>query len=198
MAIYEVALTKGSTFKEKSGLEWTNVYTLSTPGLDDLDAEAAIDSLVRLERPVHATDVTFVRATVYERATLSTRMIPLYGKALEGVGEVSTGAIIYKECCVLVQWELPRAGGLSGIGRSRRLSKWLHVNQLASSNPGASVLQGAGAFPATLIDIYLDLYANPAKNQTHGGGKLSNPRGIEPVGVKVVPHVQHHQFHRGT
>ncbi len=194
MGKFRVIITKSQTFQGKVE-EFSNVYVLDTGTFEGFDDEAAINSIVGLEKAVHSTEVTFVRGESYGINPV-TGDNPRFGKPLSGAGTMAAGARIYVECAILVKFELPRKGGLIGIGRRRMLRKWikpgyLPTNAASDSNSG-KVAMGSGA-----QEFFRTSYAEPLRNNSHGGGSLAAENGDRPSGSAVHPFVEHRQYRAG-
>ncbi len=198
MGIWRVTVEKRHAFQQPEGVEFSNVYTLSTAAGVELNGANAISSIVTLEKAVHGNAVSFDRATVYLKRAL-TGYDPFYGEDLSGTGQIVSGGgatDVYAECAILCQFELPRTGGLIGVGRSRRLSKWLHVASLMGS-PTAGMITGRAALSTAIQAQYATSYGTPLRTNTHGGGLLCNEDGDRPIDFSVQPYVEHRQFHAG-
>jgi hypothetical protein len=192
--MFKVIIKKRIAFQGRLE-EFSNVYVLSTGIAETFGDEAAIDSIVALEKTVHAGPVTFFKGETYGINPV-TGDVPRFGKDLSGGGSMAAGAQIYNEAAILVTFELPRKGGLIGIGRRRMLRKWLHTGYLPV---GAASESNAGAVDlgATAKGVILNNYANPLRTAEHGGGKIAAPNGDLPTASAVRPYLEHHQFHAG-
>lgn len=174
--------------------EFSNVYHLDEVGSTAADGNAAVDSLVAIERAVHGTDVRFKEAKVYRFGGLAGTE-GIYRETLTGTGALNTLERCYRECAVLVKFELPRSGTF-GFGRFRQLMKWLHVAQLPGVIDG-QFKNGIAVMNAGAVTFYRDSYATPLMTQPHGPGRLSNAAGVRPTALAIHPYLEHRQFHQG-
>ncbi len=194
MGMFRVVVKKEIPFQGRSE-QFSNVYVLNTGVFEGFDDNAAIDGLVAIERAVHAPQVRFVRGESYGINPV-TGDNPRFGKDLDVRGTGGGGDPMYHEAAILVKMELPRAGGLVGIGRRRMLRKWLHIG----SGPVAlDANQRAGQDPIgqNVIDLFDARYAEPLFSREFGGGRISAPNGDRPTSRSIHPWVEHHQFHAG-
>lgn len=194
MGNFKIIITKEVDFQGRKE-QFSNVYTLSTGVAEAFDDGAAIDSIVELERAVHTQFVRFVRAESYGVNPV-TGDNPRFGKDLAVVGTMPYSQMTYYECAVLVQFELPRSGGLIGIGRKRRLKKWLHSGALGGAETTEQV-RGSAALSVAQKARFMDSYATPLMNQEHGGGRLAALNGDLPSSAAVHDYLEHRQFHQG-
>jgi hypothetical protein len=191
---FRVIITKASQFQGRLE-QWSNVYILDTGTFETFEDEAAINSIVALEKTVHGGNVQFVKGETYGINPV-TGDNPRFGKPLSGNGTMGSGPQIYKETAVLVKFELPRAGGLTGIGRRRMLRKWLHCGYLPTA-ASTGMAYGDEPLGSTTKTAFLNNYANPLRNGNHGNGQLSAPNGDKPTAAAVHDYLEHRQFHAG-
>lgn len=195
MAVFKLVTVKSVMFQGVRE-EFTNQYHLSTAFGETFGDAAALNAIKDLERNIFAPAVTFERGVSYETGPgpNNTRHIEDWAQA--GAASPSD-APVYRECAVLVEWELPRAG-LFNLGAKRFLRKWLHTACLPGGGVGtAPAVEGGAVIPAPVQLAIVDMYADPLRNGTFGGGQLVAPNGDRPTGPSnVKDYLEHRQFHR--
>lgn len=196
MAVFSVVTLKEVSFQGRQE-QFSNAYHLTTSTGEEFDDQAAINSIVSLERAVHATAVRFVSAVSYD-VSLTNNLTPRRREFLEVQGQGAPPDGTYRECAALCRVELPR-GGVFNLGRRRFLSKWLHlctstVGGVAAGD-GTRSGEALAAFDAPLLSTYWE----PMVTQEHGGGLLCAPNGDLPLeGAQpfIGDYLEHRQFHR--
>lgn len=197
MAEFQVVVLKSIPFQGVEE-EYSNVYTLTTDFGEQFADEAAIDSIVGLERGVHATTVRFLSAVSYEG--VGGNLTPRFRKFIDLPGQQSPTTNMYHECAVLCTIELPRSG-LFGLGRRRFLRKWLHTGcgNIGANSMGGNGQTGSGIMSSAYTTAMLNTYWTPMVTAEHGGGLLSATNGDRPISLanaRISPYLEHRQFHR--
>lgn len=192
MAVGQVVIVKQVPWQGGSE-EFSNVYNLDDLANTAEAGQAAAESILALERAVHAPTVNFKELRVYTFQGLA-GYEGIYRADINLAGlNASAGGSMYRECAILVKFELPRSG-IGGFGRFRQLMKWLHVGGMIS---GDAQITGATALTATQKTFYTTNYADPLRNNLHGGARLSNGDGVRPSAARIHDYVEHRQFHQG-
>ncbi len=123
MALVGVSITKRVAFRN-STQEFSNIYHYTYVGVNPGAglAEQIVDELVRVEKLLHASSVSFIRARLWSAGGTIAENTMIFQKALTGTGSVQDQPEMDRERAVLVQW----AAGKDRRGRPVRLKKWFH------------------------------------------------------------------------
>lgn len=190
MARVKLAITKSTPFQGKAE-EFSNVYTYEDVDIDSETAKnALVTEVVNAEKAIHASDVTFVRAQMWDVGTPPNYM--QLSKTLTGVGSMTPTAQMYRECAILCVWPLPRAIRITRAFR-RDLRKYVHTNVAHHYE-----LSGSGSLPyggraSTALNAYMDKVAAPV-----AGVAMVAPDGAGVTGPgQTHGWLQHRQFPRG-
>ena len=192
-----VSVTKSISFRG-AAQEFTNTYYYNTQNIiSGPIADALTDAVVALERPMHGSNVSFVRAKCWSTGTGSPSTNEMMvQKNLSGVG---TNAAVSptnhdRERAYLVRF---RAGSDSK-GRAVYLRKWWHleINALATIPISNAQLQQTAQLDATQR-AQLVTYANAFKSLTVLGSTfdLVSQKGRAIDGATTAhPYFEHHQL----
>jgi hypothetical protein len=123
MAQIGITIVKSTAFRD-SVQEFSNTYHYGAVGPNPSESRALqlIDELVAIEKTLHSTLVTFVRARLWSSGGTIAENKMIAQKALSGQGTQSTTTAMDKERAYLIQWN----AGLDNRGRQVRLKKWFH------------------------------------------------------------------------
>lgn len=121
MARYGVSITKRVSFRGFEQ-EFSNVYFYGHPTAIQTNPGAFIDDIVAIERDLHSTDVTFVRAAFWSAGGGPVANEMIHQKSLSGTGNQATNTSMDRERAVLIQWP----AGKDSRGRPVFLRKWFH------------------------------------------------------------------------
>lgn len=146
MAVFAVSITKSVPWRGAPE-EYANVYHYQTTPGELFPDEAVIAEVVRLEKLIFASNVTFRVGRTWgptgegPEASVTREIVDL-----SGTGALGPTAGMYRECAILIQWPLGRYGSRN---RPQFLRKWLRT-QAANGYPtnGADPLAeqpGAGS-----------------------------------------------------
>ena len=198
MATIGVSITKSCPWRGGVA-EFSNVYhyNRATPPESGAEAQAIINAVRELERPVHAVEVKFLRAKIWGPtgvgAGASLMIDDAVWTGIAGLAASTTG--FYKELAYLIQWPLGRYGSRN---RRQYLRKWLHT----CSSLGATVGQQDGSSVITPVPTALATYITSAASLTVTGStesplELVSESGKLPVSPgSMYPFLEHHQFGR--
>lgn len=198
MARRIISIEKEATFQGKTE-RWSNAYCYETAATTDAEYSTLIDAIVAAERPVHAPQVSFKRASVYTTQGLNGpadlgSMYFVKDLSVVGTAIASGGGTMYREAAVLVKWPLPRKQKATGLGRQRSLKKWIHTCSVMGFN--TAVNQGTEALTSTEKGPFMTYAASIGGPVT--GTTLVAPDGTPPSGVaQVHDYLEHRQFKRG-
>lgn len=139
------------------------------------------------------TGVTFLTAKSYGIGGPNISNVMREIKDLTGTGS-QAGPAMYKECAILINFELPR----SLILRRRRVGrKWLHVvNSPDLAAIGGSTVTGETALSTTTRNFYLTNYAQVLVDEAWPGGAEFASGGDPFTNPTVGDYLEHRQFHR--
>jgi hypothetical protein len=159
-------------------------------------AEALIDALVALLKPMHATSINFVRAKCWTAGGTKAENQMLFQKNLSGTGTNSAApsTFIDKERAFLVRLR----AGVDTKGRPAYLRKWFHldVGVLGGSGFTNGQVQNTEALNSTHRN-QLVTWANQFKsiNATAQTWEWKGPKGRSITGDTVAhPYYEHHQL----
>lgn len=138
MSIVGVSITKRTAFRD-AAQEFSNTYHYNSGGANPSmsEAEKIIDHLVVLEKRIHATSVSFVRARLWSAGGTQEQNRMIFQKTLSGTGSLAADSIVDRERAYLMQWP----AGRDVRGRPVRLKKWYHT----------CAPIGLGAWPAGVL-----------------------------------------------
>lgn len=123
MAHVGVAIVKRFAFRDATQ-EFTNVYHYQWTGLDPgaALAESLIDRIVAIERPLHATVVSFVHARCWNAGGTIQENDMIIEKPLNLLGTATVRAGMDRERAFLFRWR----AGVDSLGRPVYLRKYYH------------------------------------------------------------------------
>lgn len=195
MGQVHVSVLKETQFQGRAE-QFSNVYRYEIGDVTPEKCEALIAPVVAAERALFGSAVTFRQARVY---TTNSGFPITVGQTfaiqdLSGTGSGGGTGYMYKECAVLVQWPLPRRVSVGGgIGRTRRLSKWLHTCAGASLN----IAEATGESPLTSAQK-APYVTYAAAVRTVNGHSLVAPDGdVTTAAAEIQPYLEHRQFPPG-
>lgn len=124
MGQISISITKRVAFRD-AVQEFSNVYTYLHIGLDPQPslAQEFIDALVALEKPLHSSAVTFVKARVWSSGGTKAENRTLHTATLTGIGTRTANSAVDRERAVLIRWP----AGLDVRGKPVYLRKWFHI-----------------------------------------------------------------------
>lgn len=197
MPIYGASITKRFLYHGVQE-EFSNVYHYNSGVIDSVAANAILDQLVQLERPVHASGpVFFVEGRVWEVGGSPQENEMILVRDLSGQGSLAIATPVHRACAVVVKLYLGRK---SRTGRRVYLRKHVHSAGLPSSAVEEAV--GAAVLGATNKGPFLT-YGNGIKNLTVAGvpdgARLCAPDGSGlPLGTnaEVLDYLSIRQFGR--
>lgn len=123
MAQIAVSITKRTAFRD-AVQEFSNVYNYWYVGFNPGEglAQSFIDNIVEIERLLHSTAVTFVKARVWSSGGTKAQNQMILQSQLTGTGVRAQNDLVDRERAFLVQWP----AGLDVRGKPVRLKKWFH------------------------------------------------------------------------
>lgn len=197
MARVGVSITKSTAFRN-STQEFSNVYYYTdsggTPSVSD--ADALIDALVTFEKPIHGTNVTFVRGRCWTQGGSPGTNNMISQKTLSGTGARSSVTSFDKERAFLFRL---RAGNDSR-GNPVYLRKWFHAcgSLYAGQTVQSAWLDQTSAF-GTTEENAMNLIIDPVKNISAAGRTWSlcskSGRNFDSgQGFKSHKYLEHHQL----
>lgn len=189
-----VSVTKRVAFRD-SVQEFSNVYNYLHIGLDPQPSlsEQFVDAVVAVERELHATSVTFIRARVWTSGGTKAENRMIYQKVLTGTGTGTPLPAFDKERSYLIQWP----AGKDSRGKQVYLKKWYHACGLVlgfqiaegvlgnqeSLTAAARAALVAGVKALSPLTIGSQQYAFMAE-----GGRLTE--GLPPIAHRYLEHHQ--------
>jgi hypothetical protein len=192
-----VSVVKSFSFRGVAQ-EFSNTYYYETTlGVLEGTAISLIDAVVALERPMHSSSVTFVRARCWSAGGTKQENQMLAQKQLSGAGTNSNGPLssMDRERAFLVRF---RAGN-DTKGRPVYLRKWWHldVGVIATDNLGTGgVLQNTAQL-GSAARSQLVTWGNQFKSVQVGPQEFSlvSEKGRNIDGPTVAhPYLEHHQL----
>lgn len=148
MARVGVSITKRAVFRD-STQEFSNVYHYTYTGLNPgaTLAQAIVDNIVPIEKTMHSTAVTFMRARVWSAGGTVSENQMIYQGNLTGTGSLTASTVLDKERAILLQWP----AGFDSRGHPVYLRKWYHsdcsaIGGVTISNP---MVQNASGFSSS-------------------------------------------------
>lgn len=156
MPVYGFSITK-SVAHRGTQEEFSNVYhfemAVAEAAADTFDFKPYVDEIVRLEKLVHGSAVTWLRARVWGPTELGpAASLIRKDYTLSGVGGVVSGIITYPELAVVISWPLSRSVATK---RKRFLRKYLHVYRISDVTfPESPLITPTGQ--ATFKNTYAD------------------------------------------
>jgi hypothetical protein len=195
MAHIAISIVKSTAFRD-SVQEFSNTYHYGAIGPNPSESRALqlIDELVTIEKTLHSTLVTFVRARLWSAGGNVAENQMIAQKTLTGVGSMSTSTNMDKERAFLVQWD----AGLDTRGRKVRLKKWFHsCGFIGAHTMDSGILSGVTGFSGTdrtAIADKVDAVTRLGIGVEEYG--LIAPSGRERDGGDPVAHkyLEHHQL----
>lgn len=192
-----VSITKSTTFRGVAQ-EFANTYYYESAvgEMTGAQAEALIDALVALEKPMHSSDITFVRARCWSTGQGEANNVMLFQKSLSGAGTSTAGVntSMDRERAFLVRI---RAGNDSK-GRPVYLRKYWHLMVAAVSTISISAGQLQNTSPLNSTQrAGLEAFYNSFKTVTASGGPyvLCAKSGRQVTGDTIAhPYLEHHQL----
>lgn len=121
MARIAIAVTKRVSFRG-ANQEFSNVYHYNDPLNTGPPYAALVSEVVGVERNLHSTDVTFVRAKAWTAGGTPSQNQMQYEVDLTGTGNQVTSTTMDRERAVLVRWP----AGFDSRGKPVYLRKWFH------------------------------------------------------------------------
>jgi hypothetical protein len=196
MALVGCSITKSCVFRD-AVQEFSNIYHYRWIGVNPGEqlAEALIDKLVALERPLHANSVTFVRGRVWSAGGTKAENNMIFQKALTGVGTGATAQGYDKERAYLIRWR----AGVDTRGKPVYLRKWFHLDAaVASIVPSSGVLQNATGWTTAQRTSIANVF-NPFNPLDFGGlalpAELTSATGRSSVATaEAHKYLEHHQL----
>ncbi len=192
MSSYAISITKSVSF-QGAAEEFSNAYTFDTAAGESFNDIQNIDWLVALEKAVFGTNVTFIRAASYGIGGTNAGNVMREVKDLTGTGS-QNGMDMYRECALLVNFQLPR----SLILRRRRIGrKWLHLGKFKTA-PGSTTeaQSGSAAIAAADQTWYITNYAQKLVTETPPGGGDFSSGGDAFTSPTIAPYLEHRQLGR--
>jgi hypothetical protein len=195
MAHIAISIVKSTAFRD-SVQEFSNTYHYGAIGPNPSESRALelIDELVAIEKTLHSTLVTFVRARLWSAGGNVAENQMIAQKTLTGVGSMSTSTNMDKERAYLIQWD----AGLDTRGRKVRLKKWFHAcGFIGAHTLDSGTLSGVTGFSSsdrTAIATKVDAVTRLGVGVEEYG--LIAPSGRERDGGNPVAHkyLEHHQL----
>lgn len=197
MATIGMSITKATSWRGETQ-EFSNVYHYNGLVPTEEDVPAILASLRDVEKPLHGSNVNFVRGALWgptEQGKAASKMIDTVKWDFQtGSGGAATNAY-YKEAAILIQWYLGRYGTRN---RKQYLRKWIHpVN---SSIVSVSMVTGDAKWGTTPAAIAAYITAvtqfTPSGAPSAGSYQLGTREG-RPAGAGVLyPYLEHRQFGR--
>jgi hypothetical protein len=196
MSITGVSITKSCSFRGVSQ-EFANTYYYETPlAVIAATADSMIDAIVALEKPMHASSVSFVRGRAWSAGGTPAQNEQLASKILSGVGTNanSPSTAMDKERAFLVRVR----AGVDTKGRPVYLRKWWHldVGTIASTAISNTMLQNTASL-VTAQRTQLEAWFDSFKHITVGaqGFDLVSDKGRQISGAtQAHPYLEHHQL----
>jgi hypothetical protein len=192
-----VSITKSISFRG-SAQEFSNTYYYNTlNAVGSAIAEGLIDDIVSLERPMHGSNVSFVRAKCWLTGTgsQSTNEM-LFQKNLTGVGTNASASPVNhdRERAFLVRFR----AGVDSKGRPVYLRKWWHleINAINTVPVSNAMLQQTEQLTSTQR-AQLVTWGNNFKDRTVLGASfnLVSQNGRQITGDTTAhPYFEHHQL----
>lgn len=190
MATYAFAITKTIMWR---GVQtpFSNVYHYSNLS-EAADFGAILDQLRDIERPIHATTVTFIQGRAWGptdqgQAASVTKTIKDYNLAGTHVASSS----MYREAALLLQWPLGRYGNRA---RPQFLRKWLHAGHAGSYSDNGS---DAMTNPSAAMTTYNNSITTPPVGGPLAAGVLSTAQGKPALaGGTWYKYLEHRQLGR--
>jgi len=195
MARLGCSITKSTSFRGVAQ-EFSNTYYYEYGGVVGEGAGISlIDALVALEKPIHASSVTFVRGRCWTAGGTNAQNTMIAQKALSGTG-TNAGSLssVDKERAFLVRF---RAGNDSR-GNPVYLRKWWHLDlgAIASTTISNDVGRNIAQLPQAVRD-QLVTWADQFKSVTVSGLSATlvaeSGRGIDGA-TQAHPYLEHHQL----
>jgi hypothetical protein len=191
-----VSITKSSTFRD-AVQEFSNVYYYQWSGLNPTEslAETLIDRVVELEKPLHGSNVTFVRGRCWSAGGTKAENNMIFQKALTGAGTGGTPLGMDKERAYLIRWR----AGVDSRGKPVYLRKWFHCDiTLAGASVTSSIIQNATGFSNAQRTSIAALFNNfnpiVFSNGVHTAGLVSSNNRPSTVGAEAHKYLEHHQL----
>lgn len=187
-----ISITKKVLFRGTQQ-EFSNTYHYHKTGAVTGDWNGLVDEIVGIERPLHGTGVTFVRARVWSSGGSRAENTMLLQKDLTGTGSQAQNSSLDPERCILARWRV----GVDVRGLPVYLRKWFHP----CGNP-MGVMAGATqlAQTAKIATGDLALIQGQVEQLRELGTvelwNLSNSNGsrIANTQAEIHPWWEHHQF----
>jgi hypothetical protein len=187
LAPYAFSITKMIQWRG-ANQEYSNVYHFDISDPNSFDFESRLVQLRTQEVPLHATDVSFVKARAWgptgQGPSASQTQEILDWTGISGSKAPSTGW--YKELAFMIFWPLGRYGERN---RPQFLRKWLHTNNTLAIITAAQ--SGSSAITTTPADI-----ATYISNIANMGGYCTE-KGRTPISPgQLYPYLEHRQLGR--
>lgn len=197
MAFVGVAITKRMAFRDATQ-EFTNVYHYQWTGLDPGAslAESLIDRLVVIERPLHATVVSFVAARCWNAGGTIQENDMIVEKVLNVAGTAVLRNEMDRERAFLFRWR----AGVDSLGRPVYLRKYYHtcshLNLTGLNSP--AINENTTGIPQAARDQAEALVADLDPISFNNGstvGRLISPTGRGVTGeLECHKYLEHHQL----
>jgi len=168
MPVVGVSITKRAMWEGQQE-EFSNIYHFAEfdlpfdiPGISDTDAEQLANNIADAERPIHGTNVDFVRARVWGPTDAPPSENVTIGKFdLSGTGSAAQDAYMCLEDCILVRVETDR---LSIRDRKVYLRKWYRTmgDPDGLGDMSAGVHNRSNPLPAESRQPVVDVLSNIA------------------------------------
>jgi hypothetical protein len=175
--------------------DFSNVWTVDTALAESFNDVATINQIVAFEKALHTNHVSFIRASSYGIGGTDAGNVMREILDLTGLGTVSPGNDLYRECALRVTFELPRSLILR---RKRTASKWFHLGAIPNVTGWSSgMASGATILTPGVQTWFTNLWNTHNMDDTLAGGGVLAVGG-DPYGPPVVsPYMEHRQFKRG-
>jgi hypothetical protein len=173
--------------------EFSNVYHLATVPAQTFLDEGVIDEVVRLEKTIHSTAVTFVRGRTWGPTESGDPLVSVTRtiKDVTGAGAAADSTGMYMEAAILVTWPLGRYGSKN---RPQYLRKWYHTRSALGHNTDGSGLLGTPSL--ALKDFVLSITSVKVGAATDGY-EMVTAKGREPISAGVLyKYLEHRQLGR--
>jgi hypothetical protein len=191
---FAVSITKSVPFQGRSE-SFANVYQYGGPSPDPAQAQAIVDALVAIEKPLHSSAITFEGAFVWEIGGTPAENLPILKTDIPGTGSDPGALIIYMECAVMVKMRSTRVGAL---GKPAWFRKWYHPGALNVTGVTDAVKAGTAPLPAAAKTKFANALEDAATLTVNGTDYLMQTTngGVAQLPAICNDYLEHRQFHR--
>jgi len=188
-----ISIVKRVTFRGQPQ-EFANVYHYVVGGTPSAaDVGVLIGNIVTIEKDLHSTDVTYVRASGWSAGGSPSQNQMLAEPNLTGTGSQAVNSSMDRERAVLIQWP----AGVNVRGRPVFLRKWYHsCGNCATHIFVAGELQNTAVIPPadrTIIENKANLLRTPTIPSSTTN--LAAASGREHVSAGICYNwLEHHQL----